>query len=63
MARKNKTPSNNFCITCGRATNDKKLAIDSWTNQFFVCDNYQKIWCGKCMGQETKKGPAKTFKL
>ena len=64
LRRKKKwTPSSNFCVICGRYTNDKKFPIDNWSNQFFVCHNCKKVWCGVCMGQVTTQGPSKTFKL
>ena len=52
-------PSKNFCVICGRHTNDKKLSADSWGNQFFICHNCKKVWCGTCMGQVLGIGPSK----
>ncbi len=64
MTRKKKeqSPSNNFCILCGRHTNDRKFPSESWTNQFFVCIECKKVWCGACMGQVSGLGPGKTFR-
>jgi len=64
MGRKKvKIPSNNYCVICGRYTNDKKFPSENWTNQFFVCNKCKKVWCGTCMGQVNGYGPSKTFKL
>lgn len=61
--KKERTPSRNFCVICGRYSNDKKFPKDNWTNQFFLCRNCKKVWCGACMGQVTTLGASKTFKL
>lgn len=61
--KKEQTPSKNFCVICGRHTNDKKFPKDNWTNQFFLCRNCKKVWCGACMGQIAGLGPSKAFKL
>ena len=61
--KKERTPSKNFCVICGRYTNDKKFPKENWTNQFFLCRNCNKVWCGACMGQVTALGPSKAFKL
>lgn len=61
--KKERIPSENFCVICGRNTNDKKFPKDNWTNQFFMCHNCKKVWCGSCMGQVTGLGPSKAFKL
>ena len=65
MGRKKKDwePSNNFCVVCGRYTNDKKFPSENWTNMFFTCNDCKKVWCGACMGQVTGLGPNKAFKL
>ena len=60
--KKERIPSDNFCILCGRYTNDKKFPKDDWTNYFFVCNTCKKVWCTSCMGQVTGIGPNKTFK-
>lgn len=61
--KKERIPSENFCILCGRYTNDKKFPSEDWTNQFFVCNNCKKVWCASCMGQVSGLGPNKTHKL
>ncbi len=61
--RKDFTPSKNFCVVCGRYTNDKKFPSENWTNQFFICHTCKRVWCGSCMGQVTGNGPNKTFKM
>ncbi|MFX1236650.1 MAG: hypothetical protein ACFFAS_16585 [Promethearchaeota archaeon] len=60
---KNRPPSNYHCVICGRNTNDKKYFVDEWGNYFFACSNCKKVWCTSCMGQLTKLGAKKTFKL
>jgi len=60
--KKERIPSNNYCIICGRYTNDKKFPTEAWTNQFFVCQICKKVWCGSCMGQVKGIGASKTFK-
>ena len=62
MPRKKKEPSNNFCVICGRYTNKKRYGED-WSNYFYFCNNCEKVWCAKCFGQISGKGPNKTFKL
>jgi hypothetical protein len=63
IKKKDRKPSNNFCVVCGRYTNDKKFPTENWTNMFFICNNCKKVWCGACMGQVTSLGPNKAFKL
>ena len=63
MGKDKKSHSDNFCVVCGRPTNDKKIWADAWTNQFFICNVCKKVWCGSCMGAITTKGPSKTWKL
>lgn len=61
--RKKRPPSDYFCVICGRNTNDKKIFVDEWGNQFFSCKNCRQVWCANCMGQMTGMGAKKTFKL
>ena len=63
MGRKKRIPSDNFCVVCGRNTNDKKFPSEDWTNKFFVCHNCKKVWCASCMGQVTGLGPSKAHRL
>lgn len=63
VARKKKPPSKNYCVLCGRHTNDKKYFGDSWTNYFFSCNTCKKVWCTDCLGQVTGKGSRKTYKF
>ncbi len=63
MARKKTIPSNNFCVLCGRHTNEKKRFGENWDNFFFACNYCQKVWCVNCFGQLIGKGPRKSFKL
>ena len=60
--KREKVPSNNYCVLCGRYTNDKKYAGDQWANFFYSCNTCQKVWCSDCMGQVSGLGPRKTFK-
>ncbi len=60
--KRERIPSNNYCIICGRNTNDKKFPSENWTNQFFSCQICKKVWCGSCMGQVKGIGASKTFK-
>ncbi|MFX1571806.1 MAG: hypothetical protein ACFFB0_03580 [Promethearchaeota archaeon] len=61
--KKERIPSDYFCVICGRYTNDKRYSGDNWINQFFVCHTCKKVWCGSCMGQVTGQGPRKTYNL
>ena len=61
--KKERIPSKNFCVICGRHTNDKKFPSENYTNQFFSCNNCKKVWCGACMGQVTGLGPKKAFRM
>ncbi len=63
MGKDKKSNSDNFCVVCGRPTDDRKIWADAWTNQFFSCIVCKKVWCVTCMGAITKKGPRKTWKL
>ena len=60
--KREREPSNNFCVSCGRYTNDKKYGGDQWANFFFSCNKCQKVWCADCMGQLSGLGARKTFK-
>ena len=65
MGRRKKAdwvPSDNFCVTCGRHTNDKKFPSENYTNMFFSCSKCKKVWCGSCMGQVSSMGPSKAFR-
>ena len=57
------TPSNNYCVTCGRYTNDRKFPSENYSNMFFSCNNCKKVWCGSCMGQVSNLGPSKAFRM
>ncbi|MBY9006730.1 MAG: hypothetical protein KGD63_08230 [Candidatus Lokiarchaeota archaeon] len=61
--KKERIPSDNYCILCGRYTNDKKFPKEDWTNYFFSCNNCKIVWCNGCMGQITQLGSKKTFKM
>ena len=63
MGRKKRIPSDNYCIICGRNTNDKKFPGEDWTNKFFVCNPCEKVWCANCMGQVSGLGVSKTHKM
>ncbi len=60
--KKERIPSNNYCIICGRYTNNKKFPSESWTNLFFICQICKKVWCASCMGQIKGIGASKTYK-
>ena len=62
MARKKQVPSNNFCILCGRITNDKKRFGEEWDNSFFACNKCQKVWCANCFGQLKGVGAKKAYR-
>ncbi|KKL22219.1 hypothetical protein LCGC14_2437640 [marine sediment metagenome] len=59
--KKERIPSKNYCIICGRNTNDKKFPTENWGNQFFSCQICKKVWCASCMGQVKGRGPSKIF--
>jgi len=61
--RKKRPPSDYYCVVCGRNTNDKKIFVDEWGNQFFSCKSCRQVWCANCMGQITGIGASKTYKL
>jgi len=63
MDAKNRPNSPYYCVICGRNTNNKKYFVDEWGNYFLSCSNCKKVWCVECMGQLTKLGPRKTYKL
>ncbi len=63
MDAKNRPQSPYYCVICGRNTNNKRYFVDEWGNYFFSCSLCKKIWCAECMGQLTKLGPRKTYKL
>ncbi|MBN1216815.1 MAG: hypothetical protein JXA99_15415 [Candidatus Lokiarchaeota archaeon] len=61
--KKKREPSDNYCVLCGRNTNDKRFPTEEWINYFFSCNKCEKVWCATCMGQLSKLGPKKTFKF
>ncbi len=61
--KKVKVPSKNFCVVCGRISNDKKYFGDNWTNEFFACNKCKMGWCSKCMAQVSGRSPNKNFRL
>ncbi len=63
VRKKNRVPSDNYCVICGRFTNDRKLIGDEWANRFYICHKCKKVWCVSCMGQISGMSASKSYKL
>jgi len=63
MSRRIKAPSSNFCVICGRHTNDRRIIGDVLKNQYFICNTCEKVWCGSCMSQLMGQMQNKVLKL